>query len=167
MFFLACIGFPGTFSPLPLFGNFCFPLDILSLTNRFPAKIKIRIRKRTERSTRNRQPVMAEITLVSSHAPWEPIPQLIKWSEVDDGSVFDTMAAAGGANEPLHGRLVLGGLDRDLGGAVALAAPVEKIVVAGGVDDDDRDIGRGGDAGDGEREGGGAGRLQRADGNDG
>ena len=30
--------------------------------------------ERTEHATRTRQPVMAEITLVSSHAPWEPIP---------------------------------------------------------------------------------------------
>ena len=35
--------------------------------------------ERTERSARDRQPVMAEITLVSSHAPWEPIPRLVDW----------------------------------------------------------------------------------------
>jgi hypothetical protein len=51
----------------------------------------------TERTSRVRQPVMAEITLVSSHAPWEPIPRLIDWNDVGDGSVFDTMAAA---NDP-------------------------------------------------------------------
>jgi hypothetical protein len=48
--------------------------------------------ERTEHAARNRQPVMAEITLVSSHAPWEPIPQMINWSDVGDGSVFDSMA---------------------------------------------------------------------------
>jgi hypothetical protein len=57
--------------------------------------------ERTERSPRHRQPVMAEITLVSSHAPWEPIPQLVSWSEVGDGSVFDTMAAAGDPPEAI------------------------------------------------------------------
>jgi hypothetical protein len=46
----------------------------------------------TEHATRTRQPVMAEITLVSSHAPWEPIPRLINWKDVGDGSVFDGMA---------------------------------------------------------------------------
>jgi hypothetical protein len=35
---------------------------------------------------------MAEITLVSSHAPWEPIPRLVDWKDVGDGSVFDGMA---------------------------------------------------------------------------
>jgi hypothetical protein len=37
---------------------------------------------------------MAEIILVSSHAPWEPVPRLIKWGDVGDGSVFDGMATA-------------------------------------------------------------------------
>jgi hypothetical protein len=34
------------------------------------------------------QPVMAEIDLVSSHTPWAPLPHLVPWSEVGDGSVF-------------------------------------------------------------------------------
>jgi hypothetical protein len=57
--------------------------------------------ERTERSPRNRQPVMAEITLVSSHAPWEPIPRLVDWKDIGDGSVFDTMAAAGDPPEAI------------------------------------------------------------------
>jgi hypothetical protein len=40
-------------------------------------------------------PVMTEIPLVSSHAPWTPIPRLIDWNDVGDGSVFKAMAAAG------------------------------------------------------------------------
>jgi hypothetical protein len=53
--------------------------------------------ERTEHTAQDRRPVMAEITLVSSHAPWEPIPRLIDWKDVGDGSVFDTMAPA---NDP-------------------------------------------------------------------
>jgi hypothetical protein len=34
------------------------------------------------------QPVMAEIDLVSSHTPWAPLPELVPWSKVGDGSVF-------------------------------------------------------------------------------
>jgi hypothetical protein len=48
--------------------------------------------ERTEHAPPNRQPVMAEITLVSSHAPWEPIPRLVDWKDIGDGSVFDGMA---------------------------------------------------------------------------
>ena len=50
--------------------------------------------ERTEHARPNRPPVMAEITLVSSHAPWEPIPRLVEWAEVGDGSVFEGMATA-------------------------------------------------------------------------
>jgi hypothetical protein len=57
--------------------------------------------ERTEHAIRDRRPLMAEITLVSSHAPWEPIPRLIKWGEVGDGSVFDKMATAEDAPEAI------------------------------------------------------------------
>lgn len=40
-------------------------------------------------------PVMAEMALISSHAPWTPIPHLIEWSAVGDGSVFNTQASSG------------------------------------------------------------------------
>jgi hypothetical protein len=35
-----------------------------------------------------RRPVMAEIDLVSSHLPWAPLPRLVGWDSVGDGSVF-------------------------------------------------------------------------------
>ena len=40
-------------------------------------------------------PVMAEIDLVSSHHPWTPLPRLVDWHRVGDGSVFDPMPALG------------------------------------------------------------------------
>lgn len=43
----------------------------------------------------SRTPVMAEIALISSHAPWTPIPQLIDWDSVGDGSVFNAQATSG------------------------------------------------------------------------
>ncbi|WP_439380600.1 sulfatase [Amycolatopsis lexingtonensis] len=44
-------------------------------------------------------PVMAEVDLVSSHAPWSPRPWLVDWNQVGDGSVFAPMPAAGEAPE--------------------------------------------------------------------
>jgi hypothetical protein len=38
---------------------------------------------------------MAEIDLLSSHAPWAPIPQIIDWDHVGDGSVFGATTGAG------------------------------------------------------------------------
>lgn len=40
-------------------------------------------------------PVMAEIDLVSSHTPWTPLPELVPWSQLGDGRVFASHAAAG------------------------------------------------------------------------
>lgn len=39
------------------------------------------------------QPVMAEIDLVSSHTPWTPLPRMVPWDELGDGSVFAGQAA--------------------------------------------------------------------------
>ena len=39
------------------------------------------------------KPVMAEIDLVSSHWPWAPLPTMVPWNKVGDGSVFDPMPA--------------------------------------------------------------------------
>jgi hypothetical protein len=51
--------------------------------------------QRLELATPGHAPVMAEIDLVSSHTPWAPLPYMIDWSRVGDGSVFDAMAAQG------------------------------------------------------------------------
>jgi phosphatidylglycerophosphate synthase len=51
--------------------------------------------QRLELEKPNRAPVMAEIDLVSSHAPWAPLPRLVDWSRVGDGSVFDPMPVEG------------------------------------------------------------------------
>jgi hypothetical protein len=34
------------------------------------------------------RPVFAQIALISSHAPWTPIPEVVPWSAIDDGRVF-------------------------------------------------------------------------------
>ena len=40
-------------------------------------------------------PVMAEIDLVSSHTPFTPVPSMVAWNEIGDGSVYDPMPAKG------------------------------------------------------------------------
>jgi hypothetical protein len=42
-------------------------------------------------------PVMAEIDLVSSHEPWTPLPRVLDWDALGDGSVYDGMPAEGPA----------------------------------------------------------------------
>lgn len=41
------------------------------------------------------EPLMAEIDLVSSHTPWTPLPRLVPWATVGDGSIFEAQAAEG------------------------------------------------------------------------
>ncbi|MFB7892595.1 CDP-alcohol phosphatidyltransferase [Microbacterium sp. NPDC056044] len=41
------------------------------------------------------RPVMAEIDLVSSHTPWAPLPELVPWADVGDGSIYDDQPAQG------------------------------------------------------------------------
>ncbi|NUK00421.1 sulfatase [Streptomyces lunaelactis] len=51
--------------------------------------------ERLENSKPGREPLMSEIILVSSHNPWAPIPKMIGWDEVGDGSVYDAMSEEG------------------------------------------------------------------------
>lgn len=46
---------------------------------------------RLELAPEGRRPVMAEIDLITSHAPWSRVPRMVPPAEVGDGSVFDGM----------------------------------------------------------------------------
>ena len=50
---------------------------------------------RLERDRAGRTPLFAQIVLVSSHAPWLPVPPVIDWDEIGDGTVFNKWAAMG------------------------------------------------------------------------
>jgi hypothetical protein len=50
---------------------------------------------RLELAQAPRRPVMAEIDLVSSHIPWAPLPKLVPWNAVGDGTVYGPMPAEG------------------------------------------------------------------------
>ncbi|GLY92975.1 sulfatase [Actinoplanes sp. NBRC 103695] len=49
--------------------------------------------EKLEHSRTDRAPLMAEITFVSSHTPWAPIPDLVDWDQLGDGSIFGPMTA--------------------------------------------------------------------------
>ncbi|MEV0716642.1 sulfatase [Asanoa sp. NPDC050611] len=54
--------------------------------------------QRTElaRPLPSRQPVMAEIDLLSSHAPWDPVPPMMDWDTLGDGSTYPGNGGRGG-----------------------------------------------------------------------
>jgi hypothetical protein len=62
---------------------------------RVPDQYTLSAFERLEHSTPGRKPIMAEIPLVSSHHPWAPIPRMIGWDQLGNGSVFGPMTAAG------------------------------------------------------------------------
>jgi hypothetical protein len=55
--------------------------------------------QKLERKDGPRQPVMAEMALISSHAPWTPVPTIVPWQAVGDGTIFNEQATSGDAPE--------------------------------------------------------------------
>lgn len=51
--------------------------------------------RRLELDRCDRPPIMASVALISSHAPWTPIPQVLPWDIVGDGSAFTEHALSG------------------------------------------------------------------------
>ncbi|MFE0630801.1 sulfatase [Streptomyces sp. NPDC058864] len=51
--------------------------------------------ERLEHGKAANQPMMSEIVLASSHNPWAPIPHMIDWDQVGDGSVYDAIKKEG------------------------------------------------------------------------
>ncbi|MDH6628563.1 hypothetical protein M2271_006396 [Streptomyces sp. LBL] len=51
--------------------------------------------ERLEHGKKNRDPIMAEIILASSHNPWSPIARMIDWDKLGDGSVFHQIKKEG------------------------------------------------------------------------
>ncbi|MFG2000659.1 sulfatase [Spirillospora sp. NPDC048911] len=51
--------------------------------------------EKLEHSTPGRGPLMVEMPLLSSHAPWAPIPKMVGWNELGNGTVYNTIEAEG------------------------------------------------------------------------
>ena len=41
------------------------------------------------------RPLFTQIALISSHAPWVPVPEMIAWEDLGDGTVFNEIAQSG------------------------------------------------------------------------
>src|ERR671911_185221 len=57
-----------------------------------PDQYSLSVLEREEHGRRGRPPLLTEIALVSSHAPWPIIPEVIDWDRVGDGTVYESMA---------------------------------------------------------------------------
>lgn len=57
-----------------------------------PDQYSLSVLERAEHGRADRPPLFAQVALVSSHAPWPIIPQVIGWDRVGDGAVYADMA---------------------------------------------------------------------------
>jgi hypothetical protein len=77
-----------------------------------PDQFSLSAYQRAEQATPDRRPLMTELALVSSHAPWAAVPRLIDWNDVGDGSIFNTMGPVGGGapdfTDPVQARTEYG-----------------------------------------------------------
>jgi hypothetical protein len=55
--------------------------------------------ERLELVRTDRAPIFAGIALISSHTPWTPVPILVPWEQVGDGTIFNVQAASGDSPE--------------------------------------------------------------------
>lgn len=60
-----------------------------------PDQFSLAAFERLEHGKPGHRPLMAEVILTSSHNPWAPIPRMIGWDELGDGSVYDSIKEEG------------------------------------------------------------------------
>ncbi|MEU6200128.1 sulfatase [Streptomyces sp. NPDC047061] len=53
-----------------------------------PDQFSLEAFQKLEHGKKNRDPIMAEIILASSHNPWSPIAHIIDWKDLGDGRIF-------------------------------------------------------------------------------
>ena len=67
------------------------PFNWVTMPDQFTLKALDR-KLRQGRPGTDRPPLFAQVALISSHAPWVPVPELIDWDAIGDGTEFNEMA---------------------------------------------------------------------------
>jgi hypothetical protein len=62
---------------------------------RVPDQYTLQVFKQRELDAAGHPPLFAEIVLDSSHAPWAPLPHMVAWQDLGDGTIFGPMAQQG------------------------------------------------------------------------
>ncbi|MEU6352267.1 sulfatase [Streptomyces sp. NPDC047072] len=60
-----------------------------------PDQFSLEAFQKLEHGKKDRDPIMAEIILASSHNPWSPIAHMIDWNDLGDGTVFNQIKKEG------------------------------------------------------------------------
>lgn len=69
------------------------PFNWVTMPDQFTLTALDRLERNRPQGTRT--PLVVQVALVSSHAPWVPIPPLIPWEDVGDGTIFNQWANEG------------------------------------------------------------------------
>lgn len=64
-----------------------------------PDQFTLTAMDRLLRSDIDERRLLAQVALISSHAPWVPVPEILDWDAIDDGRVFEEIAASGDTPE--------------------------------------------------------------------
>jgi phosphatidylglycerophosphate synthase len=90
---------------------------------RIPDQYTFRAFTQNELDRPHHKPLMGEIDLVSSHTPWTPLPHIVPWNKLGDGSVYDGM-------EPSHTSFfqLLGGPDQQRNYAHSIQYSLQSLV---------------------------------------
>ena len=90
---------------------------------RIPDQYTFRAFDHNELDRHGRGPVMGEIDLVSSHTPWTPLPSIVPWGSIGDGSLYDGM-------HPAHSSFLqlLGGPDQQRNYARSIQYSMRSLV---------------------------------------
>jgi len=90
----ALFGFDAIYSAADL-GYEGDPFNWVTMPDQFTLHAFDRLERERPQGAPGRTPVVAQVALVSSHAPWVPIPPVIDWDEIGDGRIFNQWANSG------------------------------------------------------------------------
>ncbi len=90
----AFFGFDAIYNAADL-GYRGLPFNWVTMPDQFTLVALDRLERAEPQGAPGRQPLVVQVALVSSHAPWVPIAPLLPWEELGDGSVFNPYATAG------------------------------------------------------------------------
>jgi hypothetical protein len=90
----AYFGFDAIYNAVDL-GYAGLPFNWVTMPDQFTLAALDRLERHTPQGTPGRAPLVVQVALVSSHAPWVPIAPLLPWADLGDGSVFNSYATAG------------------------------------------------------------------------
>lgn len=84
-----------TVLPAASLGYQGLPFNWVTMPDQFTLAATDRLLRDPARDPLQDRNLFAQIALISSHAPWVPVPELIAWEGLGDGSVFNDMAQSG------------------------------------------------------------------------